>query len=188
MAIRYVKDFEFPAASGYTKSATKVTGQMYAKGGDVKAPKGKGMMIMIGVGMPKKGPMKKAQGGGTNAPGSNIPMDPDYMKKLSGSPGQGTPKKPAPKKASPSTVPGSDIPTDDDYMRRLEDSQKYAKGGKSKMAAKVGKVMHEFKEGELHSGSKHGPKVTSRKQAIAIGMSEKRKAQHRAPRLPWGKK
>ena len=44
MAIRYVKDFEFPAASGYTKSATKVTGQMYAKGGDVKAPKGKGMM------------------------------------------------------------------------------------------------------------------------------------------------
>lgn len=41
---------------------------------------------------------------------------------------------------------------------------------------KVGKVMHEFKEGTLHSGSKHGPMVTSRKQAIAIGMSEARKA------------
>jgi hypothetical protein len=37
---------------------------------------------------------------------------------------------------------------------------------------KVHKVMHEFKEGELHSGSKHGPKVTNRKQAVAIAMSE----------------
>src|SRR5574341_2128471 len=35
-------------------------------------------------------------------------------------------------------------------------------------------VMHKFKHGELHSGSKKGPKVTSRKQAIAIMMSEKR--------------
>lgn len=38
--------------------------------------------------------------------------------------------------------------------------------------AKVGKVMHEFKAGTLHSGSKKGPMVTSRAQAIAIGMSE----------------
>ena len=36
-------------------------------------------------------------------------------------------------------------------------------------------IMHEFKHGQLHSGSKHGPKVTNRKQAIAIGLSEKRK-------------
>ena len=41
--------------------------------------------------------------------------------------------------------------------------------------SKVHKVMHEFKEGELHSGSKKGPKVTSRKQAVAIGMSEQHK-------------
>jgi hypothetical protein len=38
-------------------------------------------------------------------------------------------------------------------------------------------VMHEFKHGELHSGSKSGPKVTSRRQAIAIGLSEQRKLQ-----------
>ena len=37
--------------------------------------------------------------------------------------------------------------------------------------AKVGKVMHEYKEGTLHSG-KGGPVVTNRKQAIAISMSE----------------
>ena len=40
---------------------------------------------------------------------------------------------------------------------------------------KVKKVMHEFKEHELHSGSKHGPKVHNRKQAIAIALSEQRK-------------
>jgi hypothetical protein len=37
--------------------------------------------------------------------------------------------------------------------------------------AKVGKVMHEFKTGTLHSG-KGGPVVKDRKQAIAISMSE----------------
>lgn len=44
--------------------------------------------------------------------------------------------------------------------------------GKTKMA----ETMHEFKHGQLHSGSKTGPKVKSRKQAIAIGMSQQRKA------------
>ena len=42
--------------------------------------------------------------------------------------------------------------------------------------AKVKKVMHEFKEGELHSGSDKGPKVKNRKQAVAIALSEGRKA------------
>lgn len=36
-------------------------------------------------------------------------------------------------------------------------------------------VMHEYKHGELHSGSKQGPVVKNRKQAIAIGLSEQRK-------------
>jgi uncharacterized protein DUF6496 len=43
---------------------------------------------------------------------------------------------------------------------------------KSKGKEKIKKVMHEMKEGKLHSGSKKGPVVRSRKQAIAIGMSE----------------
>ena len=34
------------------------------------------------------------------------------------------------------------------------------------------KVMGEFKRGTLHSGSKTGPKVKSRKQAVAIALSE----------------
>jgi hypothetical protein len=38
------------------------------------------------------------------------------------------------------------------------------------------KVMHKFKHGNLHSGSKKGPQVKNRRQAIAIMLSEKRKA------------
>jgi hypothetical protein len=61
----------------------------------------------------------------------------------------------------------------------------YAKGGTAKGAtkgaAKVAKVMGEFKRGELHSGSKEGPKVTKPAQAKAIAMSEARKAGMKAP-------
>lgn len=45
--------------------------------------------------------------------------------------------------------------------------------------SKTQKVLHEFKAGTLHSGSKKGPKVTSRDQAIAIALSEQRKANKR---------
>ena len=50
-----------------------------------------------------------------------------------------------------------------------------------KAAEKVEKAMHEMKEGTLHSG-KSGKKVTSRKRAIAIGLSQARKAGGKVPR------
>jgi hypothetical protein len=43
---------------------------------------------------------------------------------------------------------------------------------------KVEKVMKEYKEGTLHSGKK-GPVVKSRKQAVAIALSEQRKAKNK---------
>ncbi|HEY3731714.1 MAG TPA: DUF6496 domain-containing protein [Steroidobacteraceae bacterium] len=46
---------------------------------------------------------------------------------------------------------------------------------------KVERVMREMKQGKLHSGSS-GKKVTSRKQAVAIGLSEARRAGARVPR------
>ena len=46
----------------------------------------------------------------------------------------------------------------------------------TKAQKKVGKVMHEFKHGDLHSGSKKGPKVKNPKQAIAIALSEARQS------------
>ena len=49
----------------------------------------------------------------------------------------------------------------------------------SKVKSKIKKVMHEFGMGELHSGSKMGPLVTSPKQALAISFSEARKVSKR---------
>jgi hypothetical protein len=48
---------------------------------------------------------------------------------------------------------------------------KAAKGAMTKSQKKIGKVMKEFKKGELHSGKK-GPVVKNPKQAIAIALSE----------------
>ena len=45
-----------------------------------------------------------------------------------------------------------------------------------KAGSKVAKTMREYWEGNLHSGSKKGPVVTSKAQAAAIGYSEQRKA------------
>jgi hypothetical protein len=47
--------------------------------------------------------------------------------------------------------------------------------GDYKTGGKVEKVLHEWKAGQLHSGSKKGPVVTSQKQALAIGFSEQKK-------------
>jgi len=42
--------------------------------------------------------------------------------------------------------------------------------------AKVQRTMHEWGKGQLHSGSKTGPVVTKQKQAVAIALSQGRKA------------
>lgn len=44
----------------------------------------------------------------------------------------------------------------------------------AKKKDKVEKVMGEYAEGKLHSGSKKGPVVTNKKQAVAIALSEQR--------------
>jgi len=50
----------------------------------------------------------------------------------------------------------------------------------NKASQKVERAMHEMKRGQLRSGGS-GKKVTSRKQAIAIGLSEARKAGGKVP-------
>lgn len=61
-----------------------------------------------------------------------------------------------------------------------------AKYGK-KASDKVGKAMRERKRGTLKSG-KSGKKVTSRKQAIAIGLAEARRAGGKVPSKKGGTK
>lgn len=53
---------------------------------------------------------------------------------------------------------------------------------KKQKKSKIETVLHEFKEGELHSGSKKGPKVTNRKQAVAIAISEAKKSGAKIPK------
>ena len=50
-----------------------------------------------------------------------------------------------------------------------------------KAQEKVGETMHEMKEGELRSGSS-GKKVTSQKQAVAIGLSKARRSGAKVPK------
>jgi uncharacterized protein DUF6496 len=61
-----------------------------------------------------------------------------------------------------------------------------AKYGK-KASSKVKRALHEEKRGTLKSG-RSGKTVKSRKQAIAIGLSEARKAGAKVPRKPSSKK
>ena len=67
--------------------------------------------------------------------------------------------------------------------KKTEKTKSAAKKTSAKTTAqkKVKKVMHDPKEGTLRSG-KSGKKVTSRKQAIAIGLSEARKAGATVPK------
>lgn len=62
-------------------------------------------------------------------------------------------------------------------------ASKYSK----KASTKVKKVMHERKQGTLRSG-RSGKKVTSRKQAIAIGLSEARRAGAKVPKKKSSRK
>ena len=62
-------------------------------------------------------------------------------------------------------------------------ARKYGK----KAQSKVKRAMHERKRGTLRSGQS-GKKVTSRKQAIAIGLSEARKAGAKVPKRSAAKK
>ncbi len=52
-----------------------------------------------------------------------------------------------------------------------------------KAAEKVEKSLHELKTGTLRGG-KSGKRVTSRKQAIAIGLAQARRAGGKVPRIP----
>jgi hypothetical protein len=54
------------------------------------------------------------------------------------------------------------------------------------MPQDVAGVMREFDRGQLHSGSHTGPRVTNRKQAIAIGLSEQKKRRGGMPGMSGG--
>ena len=68
------------------------------------------------------------------------------------------------------------------FGRKLTEERRMARYGK-KASSKVRKAMRERKRGTLLSG-RSGKKVTSRKQAIAIGLSEARRSGAKVPKKP----
>lgn len=72
---------------------------------------------------------------------------------------------------------------DRSLIRELSTASKKKMKKKKKISPeamrKMKRVMHEFKEGDLHSGSQTGPRVTNPKQAVAIGYSEARRMKKR---------
>jgi hypothetical protein len=65
----------------------------------------------------------------------------------------------------------------EENMATSKRPRRYSKGA----SRKVGKAMHERKRGTLRSG-RSGKKVTSKKQAIAIGLSQARRAGKKVPK------
>ncbi len=68
-------------------------------------------------------------------------------------------------------------------MAAKKSGRRYGNGA----SRKVGKAMHERKHGTLRSG-RSGKKVTSRKQAIAIGLSEARREGKKVPKRSSSRK
>jgi len=169
MAVKYVKDFAYPKHMGFHAASEPMS--KYANGGRAhKIPakakaSAKGMPARAKPNAPARGAPKmeskpKVGKGQGYAEGGRVPgydMDRLPAKKPPGRTMDLAPSKPE---------------------RGMYEG--YAKGGK------VAKVMREYKEGKLHSGSKKGPKVKSREQAIAIALSEARKAGEKIPKKEDG--
>ena len=171
MACKYVKDFDFTPykAGGHVKAQPKQDGYVAkkAEGGMCKAKggmcKSKGGVIEKATG--EKYPSREAM---VKHERKETPrMQKEEIIKSSVVKGA-IPQRPAP-------VARKAVPVAPQSPLLAMQGQALKKGGKISQA-KVGKVMTEFKEGKLHSGSKKGPEVESKKQALAIALSEGRKA------------
>ena len=193
MGVKYVKDFEYPSSGGFHSSKMPSKARASERG------------------MPKA--VKKAEGGYIpDETGQYRPPSVIYPSaQVADETGQYRPPKlmtptrkvapPPPPREKPITympVPEKYTSKKEAAMARLRDARArqrakkyppmpirpagFAKGGMNK----VSKVMSEYKEGKLHSGSKKGPVVKNRKQAVAIALSEARKAGAKIPKKAEG--
>ena len=179
--LKYVKDFDFNSDFGYSGSAGKTQVKGYARGGKCSAKYAEGGAAdikqdkaMIGAAvhkhekamhpgraltkLKKGGILEKATG---ERYASKAAMVKHERKETPRMEREEVMQKTQQVRRGPAMAAGRDprIPM-------------LKQGGK--FQAKVGKVMHEFGKGELHSG-KSGKVVENPKQAIAIALSEARK-------------
>jgi hypothetical protein len=158
--LQYVSEFTFPSEKGFTGSAGKAMDKGYARGG---AADMKPMPARKQYPVDRREPMIAMANGGMTKLGQ-IPASPAPKSDMLYSKKENT--------AKTLLADGKGAP-----MPHAKGSVNMKRGGMAMGGmSKVGKVMGEYKAGDLHSGSKSGPVVKSRKQAVAIGMSEARKA------------
>lgn len=199
-SLKYVSDFQFPSECGFTGSSGKTMVKGYARGGHADVAQDKAMVKQMakadvtkdkamiksavhkhekslhkGEALTKMAHGGYAEGGAKKPMASDRPMRKQYptdrgepmIKAMAGGMLKDRSKlgiegNKNPGETKMHTAP--DLPGPKTMMKR---------GGMTpKQESKVGKVMGEYKAGDLHSGSKSGPMVKSRKQAIAIAMSE----------------
>ena len=230
MAVKYVKDFEFPASGGFhnksmpsragasakgmparampnapARGAARMEskpkmgkGQGYASGGSVTKARGQKAPAKTAIAIGRPGSVGKPSPKSVSKPGLGpvIPLTSVTSPKSVSKPGLGPAMAPtsvtSPKSVSKPDLGPAMAPTSVTSPKSVSKPNTnmeivmvpevtYAKSsyGKPKMAAyakggKVAKVMREYKEGKLHSGSKKGPVVKNPKQAMAIALSEAR--------------
>ena len=210
MAVKYVKDFEFPASGGFhnksmpsragasakgmparampnapARGAARMEskpkmgkGQGYASGGSVTKARGQKAPAKTAIAIGRPGSVGKPSPKSVSKPGLGpvIPLTSVTSPKSVSKPDLGPAMAPT-SVTSPKSV--SKPNTNMEIVMVPEVTYAKSSYGKPKMAAyakggKVAKVMREYKEGKLHSGSKKGPVVKNPKQAMAIALSEAR--------------
>jgi len=190
MAVKYVKDFEFPASGGFHNKSMPSRAGASAKGMPARAmPNAPALGAERMESKPKMGKGQGYASGGsvTKARGQKARAKTAIAIGRPGSVGKPSPKSVSKPGLGPAMAPTSvtspkSVSKPNTNMEIVMVPEvTYAKSsyGKPKMAAyakggKVAKVMREFKEGKLHSGSKKGPVVKNPKQAMAIALSEAR--------------
>ena len=164
---KVVKEFEFPREAGYTGSSGQTMVKGYARGGKVAE--------MCGGGKYARGGKAQAERalGNERAEMARITRETRSERKDAGEEMKRVRREMQYDKAEmKQPIARKQYPVD---RREPMIPMAMKKGGMTpKQQAKIGTVMGEFKSGSLHSGSKTGPEVTNRKQALAIAMSEAR--------------
>jgi hypothetical protein len=190
MACKYVKDFEFPEHAGFSGSSGKVMVKGYARGGKAMCEGGRykeggevgksdiaqdKAMVRTAVHKHEKSmhpgeKMTKLKKGGVveKATGEKYASRKEMMKHE---------REESPRMQREEMMKSRSMVNRDPRVPLIAPSAPMGMGMKKggKFQAKVGKVMGEFKEGKLHSGGS-GKVVKNPKQAVAIALSEARRA------------
>jgi hypothetical protein len=179
-SFKYVKEFEFPSDRGYTGSAGRQPVKGYMRGGQACAGYAEGGKARVkDVVRNERRELNRVEAKRRDAGQeiARVRSEMRYDKNEMKSPGAGLGM--LADRSSLGIRGNKDI--GETPMRtapNLPGSTMLKKGGavSKKGAYKVAKVMGEFQKGKLHSGSKSGPKVSTKKQAVAIALSEARRA------------